>query len=244
MPKGKFLKSDRPHLILLPGMPGTDALFKPLEEELGDHFETSTVSYPPDEALGYKEHLNLVISRIPKEKPYFILGESYSGPLAIMAAAKSPGNLLGIILVATFVTSPMPAWMSRLKRFARGPILDMRPRPLIIDKLIGKDCPEKTRRWIHESLPRLENDVLAARIASVLDVNVREELKKSRVPVLYIAGARDWLIGKKCLDVIWLCRPDVEVKVIEGVHMILQTNPADAAAVIKEFCGGLWSVEC
>jgi pimeloyl-ACP methyl ester carboxylesterase len=227
---------DRPLLILLPGMPGTDALFELLVDELGDQFETIVISYPSDEPLGYEQLINLVTSRIPKEKRYFILGESFSGPLAVMAALECPENLLGIILVATFVTSPMPRWINGLKRFAKGPILAIRPRSFINDNLMGKDCPEKTRRWIHESMPRLPMEVISARVQAVLGVNVREELKSSQVPVLYIAGSRDWLIGKKCIDAIWLCRPDVEIKVLDGVHMVLQTNPEEAAEVIKEFC--------
>ena len=241
MENGKEIK---PHLLLLPGMPGTGELFKPLVDELEDHFEIDAVSYPADKPLGYEQLLDLVTSRIPKEKPYFILGESFSGPLAVMAAIKYPENLLGVILVASFVTSPMPRWINSLKRFARGPILDVRPRSHINDRLMGNKCDEKTRKWIHETLPRLRTDVLSARVQAVLEVNVREELKSLQVPILYIAGSSDWLIGKKCIDVIWLCRPDVEIKVIGGVHMILQTNPTDAAAAIIDFCGLIWSVEC
>jgi len=237
------IKDVKPYLLLLPGMPGIDALFKPLVDELGDRFEIDAVSYPSDEALGYEQLLNLVTSCIPKGKPYFILGESFSGPLAVMAALKCPENVLGIILVASFVTSPMPRWINRLKRFARGPILDVRPRSHINDRLMGKKCNERTRIWIHQNLPRLKNEVLSARVQAVLDVNVREELKNLTVPVLYIAGSEDWLIGKNCIDVIWLCRPDVEIKVLDGCHMILQTNPKEAAGVIKEFCGRLWSAE-
>ena len=223
-------------------MPGTGELFKPLVDELEDHFEIDAVSYPADKPLGYEQLLDLVTSCIPKEKPYFILGESFSGPLAVMAAIKYPENLLGVILVASFVTSPMPRWINSLKRFARGPILDVRPRSHINDRLMGNKCDEKTRKWIHETLPRLRTDVLSARVQAVLEVNVREELKSLQVPILYIAGSGDWLIGKKCIDVIWLCRPDVEIKVISGVHMILQTNPKEAAEVIREFCERNWSV--
>ncbi len=226
----------KPTLMLLPGMPGTDVLFKLLVEELGDHLETIAISYPSDEPLGYEQLINLITSRIPKEKPYFILGESFSGPLALMAASECHENLLGIILVATFVTSPMPRWINGLKRFAKGPILAIRPRSFINDNLMGRDCPEKTKRWIHESMPRLGREIISARVQAVLGVNVREELKSTQVPVLYIAGSRDWLIGKKCIDAIWLCRPDVEIKVLEGVHMILQTRPAEAAEIIREFC--------
>ncbi len=226
----------RPHLLILPGMPGTDALFKPLVDELEGHFEIDAVSYPPDEPLGYEQLLNFVTSRIPKKNPYFILGESFSGPLAVMAATRNQENLLGVILVASFVTSPMPRWIYCLKRFARGPILDVRPRSHINDRLMGKKCDERTRIWIHENLPRLKNEVLSARVLAVLDVNVREDLKNLQAPILYIAGSDDWLIGKKCIDVIWLCRPDVEIKVLEGGHMILQTRPDDSAQAIIDFC--------
>ncbi|MCK5351705.1 alpha/beta hydrolase, partial [bacterium] len=119
-----------------------------------------------------------------------------------------------------------------------------RPRSFINDSLMGKDCPENTRRWIHATMPRLGREVISARVQAVLGVNVREELKSCQVPVLYIAGSRDWLIGKKCIDAIWLCRPDVEIKVLNGCHMILQSNPREAAEVIVEFCGRNWSLEC
>lgn len=218
-------------------MPGVEELFTPLVEELGNHLIVDPVSYPRDNPLGYDQLLDIVTSRIPKEKPYFVLGESFSGPLAIMAAARHPENLLGVILTASFVTSPMPRWITGLKRFARGPILDARPRAYINDRLMGRKCPGYTRSWIHATLPRLPREVISARVQSVLDVNVREELKSLQVPLLYIAGAGDWLIGKKCIDSVWLCRPDVEIKVIDGVHMILQTNPCEAAEAILEFCG-------
>jgi pimeloyl-ACP methyl ester carboxylesterase len=234
----------KPYLLLLPGMDGTGKLFEPLINAIGANLETSTVSYPLEEVLDYEELLNLVTSRIPEEKPYFLLGESFSGPLAVMAASRSSENLLGIILTATFVKNPMPRWISPLKCLLRGPMLDMRPRPFIIEGLLGKDCPEITKRWVQDTLPRLKRDVLAARIKAVLEVNVREELKNCQVPVLYIAGSRDWLVGKNCLDAVWLCRPDVEIKVLDGVHMILQSRPEESAAVIKDFCGRLWSAEC
>ena len=222
--------------MLLPGLDGTGKLFKPLIDAVGGRIDIDTVSYPLDEALGYDPLLNIVTSCISKENTYFILGESFSGPLAVMAASKCPENVAGIILAATFVKSPMPMWIGRLKRFIKGPILDLRPRPFIVDRLLGKNCPDKIRSWVRSTMPRLKRDVLAARIEAVLDVNVREELKGCRVPVLYIAGARDWLVGKKALDAVWLCRPDVEIKVLDGVHMILQTNAHDSAQVILAFC--------
>ncbi|UCF87887.1 MAG: alpha/beta hydrolase [bacterium] len=231
-----FSDNQKPRLILLPGMPGTGRLFQPLMAALKDSFDLDAVSYPEKEPLGYDKLISAVTSRIPKEKPYFILGESFSGPLAVLAAARHPDNLLGVVLVASFVQNPMPGWISGLKRFARGPILNLRPRSHINDSLMGKKCSEITRSWVHETMPKLPRDVVSARVQAVLGVNVREELKSIQAPVLYLAGARDWLIGRKCIDTVWLCRPDVEIKVIEGVHMILQTNPDDSARAITDFC--------
>jgi len=68
---------------------------------------------------------------------------------------------------------------------------------------------------------------------------VREELKNLEAPVLYIAGSRDWLVTRKSIDVIWLCRPDVQIRVLAGVHMVLQTQPEGAAEVIREFVEGI-----
>lgn len=238
-------RSEKPHLILLPGLPGTGELFELLAGELDDFFKIDAVSYPRDVPFGYDDLIDHVTSRIPMGKPYFILGESFSGPLSIMAAKEHPENLLGIILVATFVTNPMPRWIYKLKRFVNTPILNLRPTRFTNRRLMGMKCDLKTRTWINKRMPRLSRKVLASRILSVLEVNVREELKECQVPVLYIAGARDWLIGKKCFETIWLCRPDVEIKVIDGVHMVLQTNPHDSAIAIKDFCRRVMgSVEC
>jgi pimeloyl-ACP methyl ester carboxylesterase len=234
-----------PELVLLPGMDGTGVFFEPLIKSLDGKVKTRSVSYPLDQSLGYNELLPYVTSCFPKEKPFIILGESFSGPLAVMAASERPANLKAIILVATFVKSPMPQWVSRLKRFLRGPLLDMRPRWLLINLGLGRDCPPETRKWIHEKLPRLKREILATRIEAMLDVNVREALKKTNVPVLYIAASRDWVVPRKCLDAVWICRPDVEIKVLDGPHPILQCRPEDSAAAIIEFCSGiLGSAEC
>ncbi|MDT8396584.1 MAG: alpha/beta hydrolase [bacterium] len=229
----------RPELVLLPGLDGTGIFFEPFIKALEGRLTTRTVSYPMDQPLGYSELLPYVTSCFPKEKPFIIVGESFSGPLAAMAGAQRPENLMGIVLVATFVKSPMPPWVNRLKRFLRGPLLDLRPRKLIITLGLGRDCPAEVKKWVHEKLPRLERKVLAARLKAVLEVNVREELKRTDVPVLYIAATRDRLVSRKCLDVVWICRPDVQVKIIDGPHPILQCRPEDSAAAIIEFCSGI-----
>src|SRR5690349_15943355 len=77
------------------------------------------LNYPADEPLDYEQLLPQVLAALPSDRPFVLLGESFSGPLAVMAAATRPVGLLGVILCATFVRNPLwlrPAW---LRHFAR-----------------------------------------------------------------------------------------------------------------------------
>src|SRR5438477_10571709 len=97
-------------LILMPGMDGTGELFAPLLRALGDSMESSVLQYPADEPLGYAELLPRVRAEIPRRAPFVLLGESFSGPLALMLAAEAPAGLRGVILCASFATSPV-VWL-------------------------------------------------------------------------------------------------------------------------------------
>lgn len=97
-------------LVLLPGMDGTGQMFQPLISELGKGIVTSVVRYPESEPLGYQELFSVVQSALrPIDGPYVILGESFSGPLAIKIAASRPQGMRGLILCCTFARNPHPA---------------------------------------------------------------------------------------------------------------------------------------
>ncbi len=64
------------------------------------------MNYPTDKKLDYDDLLNLVIKMLPKEEPFILLGESFSGPLAIRVAVTIPLGLKAVVLCASFVTYP------------------------------------------------------------------------------------------------------------------------------------------
>ena len=73
-------------LVLLPGMDGTGDLFAPLLSALPPALRTIVVRYPCDRPLGYAGR-----TRGPKDQPFVLLGESFSGPIAAaIAAARRP----------------------------------------------------------------------------------------------------------------------------------------------------------
>src|ERR1700758_5078266 len=121
-------------LVLLPGMDGTGIFFEDFAAAIQQDFRPVVVRYPNDPSLGYAGLEPIVRAALPHDEPYLILGESFSGPIAISIAASNPAGLLGLILCVTFarnphpllplastILKPLPAW--RVPRFIQQPNL-------------------------------------------------------------------------------------------------------------------------
>jgi pimeloyl-ACP methyl ester carboxylesterase len=97
-----------PVLVLLPGMDGTGLLFEPFLKALKG-FEPLVLRYPRG-LTDYADCVAYARARLPKERPFLLLGESFSGPVAIALAAERPAGLRGLVLCSTFARNPRPAW--------------------------------------------------------------------------------------------------------------------------------------
>ena len=81
-----------PAVVLLPGLDGTGKLFAELVKSLDPGVSAIVVAYPRDQPMGYEELDTLVMSvlnKLPPDQRYVLLGESFSGPLAIRIAARA-----------------------------------------------------------------------------------------------------------------------------------------------------------
>ena len=108
------------YIVLLPGLDGTGLLFRPLIEKLPAYIKPIVVNYPTDEKLGYADLLPLALNALPKNEPFILLGESFSGPLSIMLAVSRPPGLKAVVLSTSFVKCPqrlIPKW-AELQVFA------------------------------------------------------------------------------------------------------------------------------
>jgi len=84
------------HLALLPGLDGTGKLFKPFIEQFQSTDKITVVPYPTEIHKPFEELVDYVSSLLPLNGPLVILGESYSGPVAIRLAARTDLNVQGI----------------------------------------------------------------------------------------------------------------------------------------------------
>jgi pimeloyl-ACP methyl ester carboxylesterase len=214
------------HLLLLPGLDGTGALFAPFLSALDRAFEARVVSYPTTNVMPPEIEL-------PRQ-PFAIVAESFSGPIALRIAARKPANLFAIVLVATFIDSPMrwmPAWLVRPQLLA--PLA--RSRLLIRHQLLDASASDELVDLVRAAIMRVRPEVLAGRVRSILTLDAADALQACALPMLYLQATRDRVVPSRAVRVMARYRPDLRVERIEGPHLLLQCNPAGAARVIEQF---------
>ena len=101
-----------PEIVLLPGLDGTGELFERVAPFLEEYLTVKIVRYPLDPTLGYAGYTELVRREIGRRQ-VFLLGESFSGPVAVRVAKQLGQQIKGIVLAATFVKNPWPGWFIR-----------------------------------------------------------------------------------------------------------------------------------
>ncbi len=226
-------------LVLLPGMDGTGALFAPFLRELPDWVTPIVVSYPPDQPLDYPGHLDIVMAALPTDQPFVLLGESFSGPLALMAAARQPRGLQGVILCATFITWPLllPRGVARL--LVSVGAFQLKSQRSFIRLLLGKKASTELRSLFTGALVRLTPEVLATRAKAVMIVDCTSELGACRVPLLVMVADHDRIVAKRCPGLIQRIRPDATIRHFNSSHLILQCATFEACQQIGLFLGEL-----
>lgn len=220
-------------LVILPGMDGTAQPRAEFVAALGSGIEPRVVSYPADRT-GYGELEALARAALPKDRPYVLLGESFSGPIAISIAASSPPQLTGLVLCATFACGPRPVlgalrWLLPLIPFGLAPI---RPTSSL---LLGRFASAPLLEAMQSTLAEVPMATLKARIGAVLAVDMRPALSKIRVPVLYLRATEDRLVPRRCANVIASAVAQAHIADVEAPHFLLQAAPAAAAAAVRAF---------
>jgi pimeloyl-[acyl-carrier protein] methyl ester esterase len=218
--------TEKTEIVLLPGLDGTGLLFADFVRECPPEIVPRVIEYPRDRFLNYRELLHLVEGRLPRQSEFIILGESFSGPVAVMLAAQRPRGLRAVVLAATFVARPGPRWTGLLPWRV---LLRLRAPGLILRWLVaGRDASPALLRQLREAVGTVSSDVLAARIREHLIVNVVRELRRIAVPILYLQGVSDRLIRPQAWRTIRRAKPEVILARIAAPHMVLQTAPRES----------------
>ena len=224
----------RPTILLLPGLDGTEVLYRPLVRSLAPAAEVHVVEYAPDGPCDYEAALARASERLARLPACHVVGWSFSGPVALRLARAYPDRVRSVTLVATFVQHPLPHL-----RWA-GPLLSA---PLVwcaraIRRLpiwLGRSRGDPLRRDKAEIWRRIGARTLAARARAIRRLDAREDLAAVTQPMQYMVFSRDRVVPSQNLEQLRAIRGDLEVVPVDGDHFALYACPDVAAAAVLAF---------
>lgn len=219
----------KPTLVLLPGMDGTGELLEPLAEAIGGRLACAIIRYPSTGAQTYQALTSYVRNQLP-DGPICILGESFSGPVAIELAA-SHAPVVGLILAATFARSPFPRFLTQVAFTA-----DLLPAVAARWFLLNSIRKSGVANRLSRVLDGLPPGVLSKRAAAALQMDVRTKLDGIKCRRLVISAIRDRVVSFAHTRELLSGKGECVHVGIEAPHMVLQTNTAEVAEAIVAFC--------
>jgi pimeloyl-[acyl-carrier protein] methyl ester esterase len=223
-------------MLILPGMDGTGKLLLDFVHGLPVPMRKEIPIYLQDVVLSYDQLAQLVRSKC-KDSPRFVLmAESFSTPVAVKIAAENPPNLRGLILCAGFARSPVRG----AKRWLSAPLAPLLMRfpmweAMVRSWLVGGDASPELVRKMRKVIASVNATVLTARLQEVLKCDVRSDLRKIAVPMLYLQARQDRLVPARCFEEIRAFRPEMRIVVVDGPHFLLQVKAEQTAGIVTEF---------
>jgi pimeloyl-ACP methyl ester carboxylesterase len=226
----------RPVCVLLPGFDGSGLLFAPLLTVAALPFEPRVLALPADVPRDYDQLVAWVMERLPPDRPFALLAESFSGPIAVRIASRRPTHLTHLILAATFLRSPLKPWLAPFGALAR-PALFARPPPAWAVRLLlaGSDANAPLVATLQAEMAALSPAVAAARAHAALHADEHAALATVAVPVLMLQATGDRLLRSDHANEALASRPSTRVVSINGPHLILQRRPRQCLAEVARF---------
>lgn len=215
-------------------MDGSGAMFAGFIAALGAGITPQVLSYPADQILSYEGLTEFARTRLPTDRPFVLLGESFSGPVAIALAAERPPGLVGLILSCTFARNPVPLFQYCAPLIPFVPV-SSRLSGLAVPFLLGRHATPALRTALRAALDQLQPAVLRARMRAVLAVDYAAQMRSIAVPVLYLQASQDRVVSVASARHIAMLLRSVKQVVVPGPHLLLQAVPEQTAMLVREF---------
>ena len=213
-------------VLVFPGLDGSVELLRDFVAASPPGFSVQTLTLP--DAESYSTLADKFDNVVRDAGPCILIGESFSGPLAILLAERHPSIIQHLILVASFATSPI----SSIAMFAPWSLLFRLPLPRSVSRLlIGNH--DHLLTTLRTAIGAQSAKTKAKRITMVATVDVVTSLLQIDCPITYLAPTQDRLIHKRHGLSISKTNSRSGIRHIDGPHLILQTCPKKCWDEIK-----------
>ncbi|GAB4088121.1 alpha/beta fold hydrolase [Hydrogenophaga soli] len=221
-------------LVVLPGLDGTGVPLAPFAAAFGPEVKVVVVTYPNTQPMGYAALESVARTFLPTNEPFFLLGESFSGPIAISIAASKPTGLRGLILCCSFARTPRP-WLSWCRPLVSVTPVQALPLGLLSFAVLGRFSSPERREMLTQALRMVHPSVLRARGLAVLRVDVSPLLGRVGVPLLYLQALEDRVVPASAAQWVTATAPSTQVVTFQAPHFLLQVQAGDAARAVERF---------
>ncbi|MGW8313691.1 MAG: alpha/beta fold hydrolase [Desulfuromonadales bacterium] len=232
------MSADLTTLVMLPGLDGTGLVFEPLRTYLPAGVSMQVVPYPVDQIMSFQEHVEFARKQIPTDRPFVLLAESFSGPVALQMLITPPEQLLGVIFVASFVRYPVPFLLDVGRHFPQTLLLRLFTRSIFTRLFCLGGAPHEAVKLFRQALLKVKLPVLSHRLQLLSELPPPPQISFSR-PSLYLQASRDWLVPRRAVRSFRELFPQLHVQKITGPHIILLARPEAGAKLIIDFISSL-----
>jgi len=215
-------------------MDGTGDCFGPFLEHLDSSIPRTVISYNTQRPFDYSELEIQVRNQLPTDETFVILGESFSGPIAISIAANPPANLIGAIFVCTFASNPLPIFNGVQAIIAKLP-LKLAPFFIIQHFILGRYSTPSLKKMLAQAIAKINNGVFQIRAKAALNVDYSNLARQIKIKCLSIVASEDLLISKATSEHLAQSIQEIEVERIKAPHFVLQVAPQLAAPTVQRF---------
>ncbi len=216
-------------VVALPGLHGTAGLFDGLLRERPGNVDIIPIGYPVDRQLTYAQLTDFVLEKLPRDREYSLLAESFSGPVALRVARFANPRI--VVLCASFVRSPVSKWFACLPLTALFSF--SAPVSLLSRVLTGGN--EMLASAVQKELGMASPRVLAHRVREIIAVDVSQEIRDCRCPIVYLRATSDRIIPAEVAAEFQALKSDTVVTNVNGPHLILQAASAKVWDSIKAY---------
>lgn len=224
-------------------MDGTARLFHRFDAALRAQaaIDTQAIAYPAA-PLDYAALEAFVRERLPRDRPFVVLAESFSGPLGAALRAEPPPGMRALVLCCSFVRNPRPMLAPLRHLLGLVPFGAMPGFALRQALLAPCSTPQLQLQLQDElaaALAQVPPSVLRQRLRAVLETDASRSFARGSLPVLYLRARHDRLVPPANAVQILRLAPDAQLADIAAPHMLLQAAPEAAAVAVTAFLAGL-----
>ncbi|SDM33810.1 hypothetical protein SAMN05216517_10436 [Janthinobacterium sp. OK676] len=220
-------------------MDGTASLFHRFDAALRAHgaIDTLAIAYPAA-PLDYAALEAYVRERLPRDRPFVLLAESFSGPLGAALRADPPPGMRALVLCCSFVRNPRPM-LAPLRHLLGLVPFGALPGFALRQALLAPYATPQLQAELAAALAQVPPATLRQRLRAVLETDASHAFARGSLPVLYLRARHDRLVPPANAAQIRRQAAGAQVIDIAAPHMLLQAAPEAAAVAVAAFITGL-----